>query len=783
MTNPLAALRFQHPWRSYQQRVLDTLEHHLGDRKLHVVAAPGAGKTVLGLEVMRRLGARTVILAPSIVIRDQWADRLQQDFNGGVRPDWISGDLTSEAFVRLATYQAFHIARKQTLPDFDVLVLDEAHHLRRSWWQTLNRAVKLHDPVTLALTATPPWDADPVEWRNYAALCGPIDAEISVPELVATQELSPHQDLVHLSRPADCSAYRASQIEERTLFAALRARPDLISLVQGHDWIARAEYHTEAILDRPELFSAMLIYLRDADQPLPRHARRVLQVGENDWPRLDWSWLHILLDGLHPLRPQGVSDLLLRAGALDGDQLILPPSRFLDRGALLQDADARRRAVCEILALERDTRGDHLRMTILVDRIGRSELDSATPPQGFNLGALFRSMLAYQTTQGETAKPVDDLAVLAGPFAVLPQDLAQGLGGMALHRAPGYALVSGAAQSLARGRIEAAFAQGRIRVLLGTHAYIGQGWDAPALNVLVLATTVRSFVTVNQIRGRALRRDPANPDKTATIWHLGVVPENAIEGEDIAALQARFRCFVRLDRSAGVIHSSFATQGDLSTQNAAMAVLARSHARLSEEWAIALRPQGGTAPRLAMETRLERTPLRRVLPRAAHSLPDRLRIFLGQAPSHRSDARILGRMSRMVIAAMIECGDLPGMDEAPWPEIETSPSGLRVVLHGASRLQESWFHEALSDLLGPVENPRYLILLRDGLLRRTVQHFAVPQRFDRRAESARLFWRQWQRHVGKGELIYARTIHGRALLQAARLTTTQRSLRASMRWR
>jgi superfamily II DNA or RNA helicase len=52
-------MKFRFPWRSYQARVLAELDIHLDDRHLHVVAAPGSGKTILGLEVMARLGKPT----------------------------------------------------------------------------------------------------------------------------------------------------------------------------------------------------------------------------------------------------------------------------------------------------------------------------------------------------------------------------------------------------------------------------------------------------------------------------------------------------------------------------------------------------------------------------------------------------------------------------------------------------------------------------------------------------------------------------------------------------
>ena len=60
-------------------------------------------------------------------------------------------------------------------------------------------------------------------------------------------------------------------------------------------------------------------------------------------------------------------------------------------------------------------------------------------------------------------------------------------------------------------------------VLIGTAALLGEGWDAPAMNSLVMATVIGSYVSSNQIRGRAIRVDPQDPFKTATIWHLACV--------------------------------------------------------------------------------------------------------------------------------------------------------------------------------------------------------------------------------------------------------------------
>ena len=47
-------MRFSGVWRDYQQRVIDEVDQHLDDDRINVVAAPGSGKTVLGLELVRK---------------------------------------------------------------------------------------------------------------------------------------------------------------------------------------------------------------------------------------------------------------------------------------------------------------------------------------------------------------------------------------------------------------------------------------------------------------------------------------------------------------------------------------------------------------------------------------------------------------------------------------------------------------------------------------------------------------------------------------------------------
>ena len=225
------SVKFYGTYRPYQQRVLDNLVAFLDNEKIHIVAAPGSGKTILGLELIKRLDNPALILAPSIAIREQWIERFSNGFlkNKEDKDLWISNDLHIHRPIICITYQAFYSAYKKEksieeneeeideetidYTSFDLLetinkyniktiCLDECHHLKSEWWKALENTIKKIEGVSLiALTATPPYDSTYLEWQRYINLCGPIDEEIFVPELIKDKNICPHQDYVYFSYP------------------------------------------------------------------------------------------------------------------------------------------------------------------------------------------------------------------------------------------------------------------------------------------------------------------------------------------------------------------------------------------------------------------------------------------------------------------------------------------------------------------------------------------------------------------------------------------------------
>jgi superfamily II DNA or RNA helicase len=98
----LAGLAFSGTWRRYQQQALEAFERDraAGARRTHLVAPPGSGKTLLGVELVRRLGHRALVLAPNTAVQGGWLRAARQFGAPGVAaPD-------PGAPIAVLTYQA-----------------------------------------------------------------------------------------------------------------------------------------------------------------------------------------------------------------------------------------------------------------------------------------------------------------------------------------------------------------------------------------------------------------------------------------------------------------------------------------------------------------------------------------------------------------------------------------------------------------------------------------------------------------------------------------------------
>jgi superfamily II DNA or RNA helicase len=105
--NRFESLRFEGEWRRYQQLALDAFEvdRRHGRRRTHVVAPPGSGKTLMGLEMVRRLGRRALVLAPNSAIQEVWLQGLGRFCADGRTTEGLAG-ATPDAPLACLTYQS-----------------------------------------------------------------------------------------------------------------------------------------------------------------------------------------------------------------------------------------------------------------------------------------------------------------------------------------------------------------------------------------------------------------------------------------------------------------------------------------------------------------------------------------------------------------------------------------------------------------------------------------------------------------------------------------------------
>ncbi len=280
---PFKKLEFIFPWRSYQEKFINNISKHINDNHLHVVAPPGSGKTILGIEIIRQVSKKTLVLAPTLTVRNQWENRLQTFFVKDVLFSNLSFDLQKPKEITFSTYQSLHSFYKKfekktdyyaffKQENIEVIVLDEAHHLKNEWWKCLFELKRDSDLTIVALTATPPYDSDALEVSKYFNLCGGIDIEIAVPELVKEGDLCPHQDFVYFSQPKDkeINFIFEYRMKISNFIDDLKQNHEFVSFINNHRFLKNTKTCLSEIYGNPEYFSAILIFLNAISQEVPK---------------------------------------------------------------------------------------------------------------------------------------------------------------------------------------------------------------------------------------------------------------------------------------------------------------------------------------------------------------------------------------------------------------------------------------------------------------------------------------------------------------------------------
>ena len=874
----LEHLAFKGEWRQYQKRILEKSDTIMADGHIHLVAAPGSGKTTLGIEFIRRNSNPALILVPTVTIRQQWVDRICEAFldDESLADEMISQNLKQPKTITVATYQALHSAINRLEGDAEVedtddvvenehfdfkdvdiiglfknaslgtLCLDECHHLRNEWWKSLEIFRKsFADINVISLTATPPYEGEPALWDRYVAMCGEIDEEITVPELVKEGSLCPHQDYVYFSFPTKEEEKQLDQFstQKRTFLKNLSSDSMFCEAVRTSRALDGTISEDE-LLNEPKYLSATLIFLRHKGIEFPKQFQQLL--GASRLPMFDLAWFEILLQGMlfdvphwYDLSEEDLKELkseLKSLGLIDRKQVQLCRNKKIDQ--LLNQSLGKLNAVRDIFKAEYETLGGNLRQLILTDFIRKDfEAHLGNPKVQYSqLGVLpYFEVLRRELVEQQLDVPV---AVLTGSLVIISTTVKPRLEAIFCSNKITFQPVGqldekdyvkvrlvGSQHDLVSA-VTQLFQEGYIHVVIGTKSLLGEGWDAPCVNSLILASFVGSFMLSNQMRGRAIRIWPENLDKTSSVWHLVSInlaekklfkkeedEEVAvgIDSPDMELLQRRMKQFLGLHYNENTIESGVErlklgtikfTKKDLTKLNQETIERSRNREELKKRWneSLPLLEDMEVSNEVEVDKTFLPTVLltdaRKILTYAQAVVLTELIVYLildfAKGPSqllypvgilslivlnivwlryflYKSPYKRLELFAEAVRKALLASGHLQTQNcKARVVRGDKNSIQTATYLKGGTLREKELFAQALSEFFASIENQRYILRATTWVNDQT-KYFAVPSMFDKRKEDVIAFVANIEKYIGKYEIIYTRNIEGRHILLDARL--------------
>jgi len=824
MANNFSGFKFRYKFRDYQARVLSEIPHYLDDGKVHIVAAPGAGKTALALQIMIDFGEPALVLAPTIALREQWLARFKDDFtNGEDLADIVSDDINDPKILTVVTYQALYskyadVTKKDKAAvaserlreaGIKVIILDEAHHLKSAWLDAVGDIIRrIGDITTISLTATPPYDMKSAVWKKYIALCGDIDIEITVPELVKKDDLARHQDYIYFNYPNKSQLGDIEDTESKIdgFVEKIRSSEDLVKAILLHDGLVDINTKLDYFIDNFDYYLAMLKFLHANHIGIPANR---LAIADSSIANLNLRDLEILLT--YSLGPDAKSYADFSAffrevrkelnsfGAIAEGKVTLHETEDI-RARVTQNI-GKLNSIRDIVEEESRTLDSKLKLVIITDNIYKSALDLWDETEFKSIGV---TPIFAMLVRGQTCEAI----VLTGEIIIIPARLQDELFRIAYEYGIGgenitvqelsfdfdYAKVSFAGEASKKSveLISCLFERSDARVLVGSNALIGEGWDAPFVNALIMATSIASFVTSNQIRGRAIRTNKADTQKSANIWHLVCVEKFGQDtyslGQDFQILKRRFEAFEGIGADGELIDYGIErlnigektyTGQELAELNKSTLNAARDRERMKNYWTNALLNYEPVKINKFRVTTDEET-------RDIEILRTRdlgfMKAFSGLNKLLRSSLRtVLREKSASVFSlkngALYFVGDAI-LKTLTYMNIVNADARLIFLnrygqtgfyLQNSTFKENSVFRGAFIEMLSEIEDPRYIIEAKGA-------YFAVPDIIGTNKVYAEFLLAEL-RLSSKGRLIFTKTPDGKVKLFMIKLQ--QRNIQAS----
>ncbi len=559
-------LQFYH----FQNEILEKFESEIdrGDKKIHIVAPPGSGKTIVWIEMINRLIKKWVpwnvlILVPNIILQAQWKDKIS-DFFLEASEDIEMLVSTSRDIVKkinILTYQSMTQAEvdtddfliqildhwykdvkkefkdyedflnyTETLKETDIkeyleniskfkkkvkltnswdvlssdvtnylnqlkqekissIIVDEAHHLTNFRSKALYHIWQFLDkPFIVWLTATPPFENSDFFILNddYTALLWEVDYYVPTPAIVKAGRLAPYNDLVYFVEPGD-------SIKEM-----MRKNDMILNEFIENNKIKIWEYLSKYIKENYDKL------LKNSQDLLLNYIKFLYNYWDkklvSDYVFTDLVFEKITLDDVAKSVWKYIWNIKWEK-IVDEDNI---KNMFYNMGYIwrinnfyrfrtpvemaLIYSKSKINWVRDILKKEIENKWKELKMAIITDFLDESENDYINAK--------------YILDEINKSNPELKTILVSGQWI--------------------WQYENNLLKELQTDILEVTkkLEDWEINLVIWTRWILWEWWDCPKLNTLIDLTWVSAYMSVNQIRWRAIRLDQDNPKKVANIYDV-----------------------------------------------------------------------------------------------------------------------------------------------------------------------------------------------------------------------------------------------------------------------
>lgn len=322
-----------------------------------------------------------------------------------------------------------------------------------------------------------------------------------------------------------------------------------------------------------------------------------------------------------------------------------------------------------------------------------------------------------------------------------------------------------------------------IHVLVGTISLLGEGWNCPAINTVILGNRSSSYVQIQQIRGRGLRR--SSESKLTNIWHLGLAfPNIPLEEQpDLTPIIKRLSYIegINVTGTEPVITTGQerfdlpkeATVEQIATYTHQQLFLAAEREQHKEIWQEALLQ--GT--RLSMPLFLKETtgqPEQHGTSLSFIAQPKKgfwasltsgeLSSYFSERKREKNWRRRCRQKEQLLQALLALLKAERSVAEEDQLNIAVTSDSFWCELKTTSYHNERLFIEAARELLGEIIEPRYLLVIGKD-------RYAVPERYGKKKQEAERFLKEVRKALPTASVVYTKNPKGRKLLIEGRMQT------------